>query len=108
MREAPAREVIAELVKRGATIAAYDPVAMTEAKRVLGDIGALTLVTDPMAALKGADALIVATEWKEFRSPDFDAIRALLTEPLVFDGRNLYEPAQVRAAGLEYFAIGRR
>jgi UDPglucose 6-dehydrogenase len=108
MREAPAREVIAELVKRGATVAAYDPVAMTEAKRVLGDIGALTLVTDPMAALKGADALIVATEWKEFRSPDFDAIRALLTEPLVFDGRNLYEPAQVRAAGLEYFAIGRR
>ena len=108
MREAPAREIIAELAKRGATIAAYDPVAMSEAKRVMGDVGALTLVADPMAALKGADALIVATEWKEFRSPDFDAIRALLTEPLVFDGRNLYEPAQVRAAGLEYFAIGRR
>jgi len=108
MREAPAREIIAELAKRGATIAAYDPVAMIEAKRVLGGISALTLVADPMAALTGATALIVATEWKEFRSPDFDAIRALLTEPLVFDGRNLYEPAQVRAAGLEYFAIGRR
>ena len=63
---------------------------------------------DPMAALAGADALIVATEWKEFRSPDFEAIRSALREPLVFDGRNLYEPALVRAAGLEYFAIGRR
>jgi UDPglucose 6-dehydrogenase len=108
MREAPSREVIAELAKRGATIAAYDPVAMTEAKRVLGETRALTLVAEPMAALKGADALIVATEWKEFRSPDFDAVRALLTLPLVFDGRNLYDPTQVRAAGLEYFAIGRR
>ena len=108
MREAPARGIIAELAKRGATIAAYDPVAMAEAKRVLGAVRALTLVADPMAALKGADALIVATEWKEFRSPDFDAIRELLTLPLVFDGRNLYEPAQVRAAGLEHFAIGRR
>ncbi len=93
MREAPAREIIAELAKRGATVAAYDPVAMPEAKRVLGDVRALTLVPDPMAALKGADALIVATEWKEFSSPDFDAIRTQLREPLVFDGRNLYEPA---------------
>jgi UDPglucose 6-dehydrogenase len=108
MREAPAREIISELSMRGARIAAYDPVAMAEAKRVLGDNHAVTFPSDPMAALDGADALIVATEWKEFRSPDFDAIRGLLREPLVFDGRNLYEPAQVRAAGLEYFAIGRR
>jgi UDPglucose 6-dehydrogenase len=60
-----------------------------------------------MDALTGADALIVVTEWKEFRSPDFDALRAALKQPLVFDGRNLYEPALVRAAGLEYFSIGR-
>jgi UDPglucose 6-dehydrogenase len=60
-----------------------------------------------MEALPGADALIVVTEWKEFRSPDFDALRAALKQPLVFDGRNLYEPALVRAAGLEYFSIGR-
>ncbi len=108
MREAPAREVIAALTARGATIAAYDPVAMAEAKRVLGANPAVTFAADPMAAIKGADALIVATEWKEFRSPDFDAIRGELREPLVFDGRNLYEPALVRSAGLEYFAIGRR
>ncbi len=108
MREAPAREVIAALTARGATIAAYDPVAMAEAKRVLGANPAVTFAPNPMAALSGADALIVATEWKEFRSPDFDAIRGELREPLVFDGRNLYEPALVRAAGLEYFAIGRR
>jgi len=108
MREAPAREVIAALSARGATVAAYDPVAMTEAKRVLGANAAVTYAADPMAALAGADALIVATEWKEFRSPDFEAIRSALREPLVFDGRNLYEPALVRAAGLEYFAIGRR
>jgi UDPglucose 6-dehydrogenase len=108
MREAPSREIIAALTARGATIAAYDPVAMAEAKRVLGDNDSVAFAPDPMAALNGADALIVATEWKEFRSPDFDAIRTLLREPLVFDGRNLYEPSQVRAARLEYFAIGRR
>jgi UDPglucose 6-dehydrogenase len=61
-----------------------------------------------MEAVAGADALVVVTEWKEFRSPDFDALRASLKEPLVFDGRNLYEPALVRGAGLEYFSIGRR
>jgi UDPglucose 6-dehydrogenase len=68
----------------------------------------LSYANSPMAALAGADALVVVTEWKEFRSPDFDAIRAQLKEPVVFDGRNLYDPAQVRGAGLEYFAIGRR
>jgi UDPglucose 6-dehydrogenase len=75
---------------------------------VFGDAPHLSYATSPMATLEGADALLVITEWKEFRSPDFDAIRTQLKEPLVFDGRNLYDPQQVRAAGLEYFAIGRR
>ncbi|MEP7183412.1 MAG: nucleotide sugar dehydrogenase, partial [Betaproteobacteria bacterium] len=108
MREAPSREIIAALVERGATIVAYDPVAMDEAKRIYGDAPWLTYAASPMDAVAGADALVVVTEWKEFRSPDFDALRAALKEPLVFDGRNLYDPPAVRAAGLEYFAIGRR
>jgi UDPglucose 6-dehydrogenase len=108
MREAPSREIMAALVARGATVAAYDPVAMPEAKRVFGDAGWIRYAASPMAAVAGADALVVVTEWKEFRSPDFDALRKALKRPLVFDGRNLYEPALVRAAGLEYFSIGRR
>jgi UDPglucose 6-dehydrogenase len=108
MREAPAREIIAALVRRGASIVAYDPVAMPEAKRIYGSAPYLTYATTPMAAITGADALVIVTEWKEFRSQDLDAIRAGLKAPLLFDGRNLYEPTLVRAAGLEYFAIGRR
>jgi UDPglucose 6-dehydrogenase len=108
MREAPAREIIAALTRRGARVAAYDPVAMPEAKRSLGDVPQLSYAATPMAAVKGADALIVVTEWKEFRSPDFAALKAELKLPLLFDGRNLYDPAQVRASGLEHFSIGRR
>jgi UDPglucose 6-dehydrogenase len=108
MREAPSKEIIAALGERGARVVAYDPVAMDEAKRVLEHERHLRYAPSPMAAVQGADALVVVTEWKEFRSPDFDAIRAALAQPLVFDGRNLYDPAIVRAAGLEYFAIGRR
>jgi len=108
MREAPAREIVAALTQRGARIVAYDPVAMPEAQRIFGDAPWIAYASSPMAALAGADALIVVTEWKEFRSPDFGAIKAALGSPFVFDGRNLYEPALVRAAGLEYFAIGRR
>jgi UDPglucose 6-dehydrogenase len=108
MREAPSLAVIEALAARGATVAAYDPVAMDEARRVLGSAAHVTFASSPMGALDGADALVVVTEWKEFRSPDFDAIRGALKERLVFDGRNLYDPARVRAAGLEYFAIGRR
>ena len=107
MREAPSLEIIAALAARGARIVAYDPVAMPEARRVFGDAPHIAYAATPMDALTGADALIVVTEWKEFRSPDFDALRAALKQPLVFDGRNLYEPALVRAAGLEYFSIGR-
>ena len=108
MREAPALAIVAELAKRGARVVAYDPVAMTEAKRVFGDAPHVAYAKSPMAAIDGADALVVVTEWREFRSPDFAAIRRRLKEPLLFDGRNLYDPPAVRAAGLEYFAIGRR
>jgi UDPglucose 6-dehydrogenase len=108
MREAPSREIIAALIRRGASIVAYDPVAMDEARRTLDSVQRLSFATSPMAATQGADALIIVTEWKEFRSPDFDALAGALRERIVFDGRNLFDPAQVRTAGLEYFAIGRR
>jgi UDPglucose 6-dehydrogenase len=107
MREAPSREVIAALIARGARIIAYDPVAMPEAKRIYGDAASVTYAATPMEALPGADALVVVTEWQEFRSPDFEAIARTLRIPLVFDGRNLYDAVQVRAAGIEYFSIGR-
>ena len=108
MREAPSRDIIAALAARGASIVAYDPVAMPEARRVFDAVPWLTYAESPLGALADADALVVVTEWKEFRSPDFAAIYNALKQPLVFDGRNLYEPALVRAAGLEYFSIGRR
>jgi UDPglucose 6-dehydrogenase len=108
MREAPSRAVIAGLLGRGARVRAYDPAAIEEAKRVFGAEPRLTYADSPMAALEGADALLIATEWKEFRSPDFGAIRAMLKTPAIFDGRNLYDPTDVARAGLEYFPIGRR
>jgi UDPglucose 6-dehydrogenase len=108
MREAPSRTIISALAARGARIVAYDPVAMPEAKRTLPPSASVSYSTSPMTALAGADALVVVTEWQEFRSPDFDTIRKALKLPLVFDGRNLYDPAAVRAAGLEYFGMGRR
>ena len=108
MREAPSRAVIDGLVARGATAIAYDPVAMHEAQRAFGAHSSVTYAASPLAALEGADALVIVTEWKEFRSPDFDAVRAALRRPLIFDGRNLYDPAFVRSQGFEYFPIGRR
>ena len=107
MREAPSRVIIRELVARGARITAYDPVAMTEARRVLADTPGLRFAANPMEALAGADALLIVTEWKEFRSPDFDAVKSALKQPVIFDGRNLYEPKAVRERGIEYFPIGR-
>ncbi|MFH7044212.1 UDP-glucose/GDP-mannose dehydrogenase family protein [Paucibacter sp. JuS9] len=107
MREAPSRVIIAELVRRGATVRAYDPIARDEARRVLAVSPHLALVDSAREALEGADALLIVTEWKEFRSPDFDAIKQALTHPLIFDGRNLYEPELVRAMGFEYLPIGR-
>ena len=108
MREAPSRVLIGELFKRGARIKAYDPVATHESRRIYGDEPRLSYARTPMEALDDADVLAIVTEWKEFRSPDFDAIKAKLRTPVIFDGRNLYDPAHPRAAGLEYLAIGRR
>jgi UDPglucose 6-dehydrogenase len=107
MREAPSRVIIDALREHGATIAAYDPVAMGEARHVYRATPGVAFADSPYAALAGADGVIVVTEWKEFRSPAFARMREMLRMPLVFDGRNLYEPSEVRAAGLEYFGIGR-
>lgn len=115
MRDAPSRVIIRELLSRGASVTAYDPVASKEAQRVLrqdladqpGWFERLRFVDTPDAALPGADALVIATEWKIFRSPDFGALRSQLRQPLVFDGRNLYAPQRMRQEGIEYHAIGR-
>jgi len=108
MREAPSRTIIDALLGRGAVVVAYDPVAMEEARRVFGPLAGLSYASSPLAACDGADALVVVTEWKEFRGADFEEIKARLKSPRIFDGRNLYDPAQVKAAGFEYSAIGRR
>jgi UDPglucose 6-dehydrogenase len=108
MREAPSRVVIESLAQLGAAISAYDPVAMDEAKRLLGDTPRLTFAGNPLDACDGADALVVVTEWKEFRSPDFEMLHRRMKQPLIFDGRNLYEPDVVRSAGFEHVSIGRR
>jgi UDPglucose 6-dehydrogenase len=107
MRAAPSRAIVAALVDAGATVSAYDPVAMEEARRVFEGQAGLSFAGSPMATLEGADALVIATEWKEFRSPDFDAIAKALKQPVIVDGRNLYDPVMLRARGFEYFAIGR-
>ncbi len=107
MREAPSRVVIAELARRGATLKAYDPVAMPEAKRVLEGVAGLSFVDNLALSLDGADALVIITEWKEFKSPDFDAIKTKLKQAVVIDGRNLYEPAMMSALGIEYIGVGR-
>ena len=108
MREAPSRVIIAELARRGAAVRAYDPVAMPEARRVLEGTPNLHFAASQSEALTGADALVVVTEWKEFRNPDFDAIKAALKQPLIIDGRNIYDPALLALQGIEYSGIGRR
>ncbi|MDO9601576.1 MAG: UDP-glucose/GDP-mannose dehydrogenase family protein [Rhodocyclaceae bacterium] len=107
MREAPSRYLIADLLAAGATVVAHDPVAMDEARRIYGDEQRLTYAATPLEALAGADALVIVTEWKVFRSPDFDAIRQTLKQPVIFDGRNLYDPREMRERGFEYLPIGR-
>ena len=111
MREAPSRVLLEELLGGGARVKAHDPVAMPVAQRELPaewfSSGRLELVPQQYDALSGADALILVTEWKPFRHPDFDRIRKLLKQPVIFDGRNQYDPATLRAAGFEYTGIGR-
>jgi len=106
MREAPSLEIIEGLLARGATVTSYDPVAQHEARKVLG--ARVAYVSNPMDALDNADALLIVTEWKEFRSPNFDVIKQKLRQPLVIDGRNLYDPLAMREMGFTYDAIGRK
>jgi UDPglucose 6-dehydrogenase len=107
MREASSRVLLEALWAAGARVRAYDPVAMNETRRLYGARPDLVLADSALAAVEGADALAIVTEWKEFRSPDFDALRARLAHPVIFDGRNLYEPSLIQRFGLEYYAIGR-
>ena len=107
MREATSRVLIHDLLQAGATVTAYDPVAMDEAKRIFNGVVGLTFAKTPSAALNNADALVIVTEWKEFRSQDFSIIKHKLKENIIFDGRNLYDPNVVKNAGIEYKPIGR-
>jgi len=107
MREASSLVLIRALLAAGAQVRAHDPEAMEVARDQLESAEGVAFCDSPLAALQGANALAIVTEWKAFRSPDFDVIRAVLKEPLIFDGRNLYDPAKVAVAGIEYHAIGR-
>ena len=107
MREASSRALMQDLWNAGARVEAFDPEAMEETQRIFGDKPELTLCGTKEQALKGADVLAICTEWKEFRSPDFAAIAATIKEPVVFDGRNLYEPEMLERHGMIYYAIGR-
>nr|WP_315401259.1 UDP-glucose/GDP-mannose dehydrogenase family protein [uncultured Duganella sp.] len=116
MRAAPSRVIVRALLERGAAVVAHDPVSMAEARHAfeldLADLPAaharLRYVDTPMAALEGATALVIVTEWKAFKSPDFEAVKAALSERVIFDGRNLYEPAEMRRHGIDYLAVGRQ
>jgi UDPglucose 6-dehydrogenase len=107
MREASSRALMETLWTAGASVRAFDPVAMEEARRLYGERSDLALCDSPEAVLKGADGLIIVTEWNVFRSPNFDLIKASLSHPVIFDGRNLYDPVRVKALGFDYFGIGR-
>jgi len=107
MREAPSRVLMESLWEAGATVRAYDPQAMQECRRIYGDRPDLILCEHPEDVLEGADALVIVTEWQVFRSPDFERIRNTLKQPVIFDGRNIYDPVQMAKMGLHYIAIGR-
>ncbi len=106
MREAPALVVIDKLLKAGANVRAYDPVAINECKRRIGEV--IEYASDPYDAVKDADALLLITEWTEFRMPDFDKLGQLMKQKVILDGRNIYEPDEVRGKGFVYYSIGRR
>ena len=107
MREAPARLVIEALLAAGAGVRLFDPVARTNALRLYGDRPGLMMASDKYAALDGADALVLCTEWREFRAPDFGEMATRMASRTIFDGRNLYEPEQMRSEGWTYYSIGR-
>ncbi|MCK4312788.1 MAG: UDP-glucose/GDP-mannose dehydrogenase family protein, partial [Candidatus Cloacimonetes bacterium] len=108
MREAPSITIINGLLEAGATVQAYDPVAMDEANRVFGENPKIKYVHGNYDALKGADALLLITEWNQFRYPDFEKVKELLNKPVIFDGRNQYNPKELKELGFSYYAIGRQ
>jgi UDPglucose 6-dehydrogenase len=108
MREAPSVALIDDLTRAGASVRAYDPAARAAARSLFAKNPRVKIVDSAEAALEDADVLAIVTEWQEFRSPDFAAIKKALKTPAVFDGRNLYDPAALKAEGLEYYPIGRR
>ncbi|MDR1368246.1 MAG: UDP-glucose/GDP-mannose dehydrogenase family protein [Candidatus Accumulibacter sp.] len=107
MREAPSRSIMESLLRHGATVSAFDPAATAEALRLYGERPGVSFASDPMDAIKDADALLIVTEWKAFQCPNFQAMKSLMKQPVIFDGRNLYEPSIPREQGFEYFPIGR-
>ena len=107
MREAPARVIMEQLWAAGAKVRAYDPVAMNEARHIYGERSDLAFAASAYEAVEGADALVIVTEWQEFRSPDFDRLKSALKTPAVFDGRNLYNPELIDRFGIAYYPIGR-
>ncbi|MCF7965126.1 MAG: UDP-glucose/GDP-mannose dehydrogenase family protein [Methylobacter tundripaludum] len=107
MRDAPSRVVLEALIEAGATVQAFDPEALGEARRLYGDKRGLKFCESPKETLKQADVLVIVTEWKQFRSPDFDMLSQQLKDKVIFDGRNMYEPEMVKRSGLAYYAIGR-
>jgi UDPglucose 6-dehydrogenase len=107
MRDAPSRVVMEGLWSKGASIAVHDPVAMKETKHIYGERADLRFAETPLDALQEADALIIVTEWKAYKSPDFDTVKAKLKNAIIFDGRNLFEPKDIKALGIEYFGVGR-
>lgn len=107
MREAPSRTLLEALWQAGASVQAFDPVAMNEAQRLYGDRPDFTLAQNKYAALDGADALAICTEWQQFRAPDFDEMQNRLKSKTIVDGRNLYQPEKLSAEGWSYYSIGR-
>jgi UDPglucose 6-dehydrogenase len=107
MREAPSRVLIEALLERGATVRAHDPVAMAEARRLFAGRCGIDFCATPLEAAEGCDALLIVTEWKAYRSPDFDRLRRALRQALIFDGRNLFDTTRLRDLGFDYVSIGR-
>jgi UDPglucose 6-dehydrogenase len=105
MRDAPSISIIEELLSRGAVIAAHDPKAMEDAQRIFGT--RVEFCTNNYGCLEGADALVVITEWQAFRHPNFERVKGMMRQPVIFDGRNIYDPVQLRQLGFTYYGIGR-
>jgi len=105
MRDAPSIKIIESLLADGAAVAAYDPEATDEAKRIFS--GRIQLSSSNYGCLEGADALLIVTEWQAFRNPNFERIKGMMRQPVLFDGRNIYDPAQLRQHGFTYYSVGR-